>query len=327
MEMNILVTGGAGFIGSHLVNTLANQGLKITVLDNFQKGKINNILNKRKSTENIKVIKIDITDNSTNLPDIIKRDDITLVYHLAAITSVHECENNREKAFKVNVEGTLKILEACIKATNNKVTLVFSSSAAVYGDIPAVAVTEEHECNPISFYGFTKLMAEELIKTYSTNYGLKSIILRIFNVFGRKDSEIEHAGVVDKFITNALTGEEIIIRGDGNQVRDFIHVDDVVSTLILASRYSERMNNPWSIFNIGSGRGLSINQLAEAVIKAANLRRERVTYFPAQKYDIKYSVADITKARKILGFSPRITPEEWINNRIKSGNIGKGGDV
>ena len=299
--MHFAVTGGAGFVGSHLVKLLVKEGYKITVIDNLHKGKKENlasIINK------IKFQKIDIRDYES-LRKILKNVDG--VFHQAALTIVQDSFSRPEEYFDVNVHGTENIFKL---ANENKFKVVYASSSSVYGHKLETPITEDAERNPINPYGKTKLEDEYLVEKYS-KLNTEIIGLRYFNIFG-KGQTIEYAGVITKFLDRINEGKSPIIFGNGSQIRDFIHVSDVARSNLMA------MNSKSSnlIVNIGTGNAISILELANMIINASGLKIEPI-FAEALEGDIKKSLADISQAKKYFNWEPKIELQDWLKEMLK----------
>lgn len=299
--MHFAVTGGAGFVGSHLVKLLVEEGHKITVIDNLHKGKKENlasIINK------IKFQKIDVRDYES-LRKILKNVDG--VFHQAALTVVQDSFSRPEEYFDVNVHGTENIFKL---ANENKFKVVYASSSSVYGHKLETPITEDAERNPINPYGKTKLEDEYLVEKYS-KLNTEIIGLRYFNIFG-KGQTIEYAGVITKFLERINEGKSPIIFGNGSQIRDFIHVSDVARSNLMA------MNSKSSnlIVNIGTGNAISILELANMIINASGLKIEPI-FAEALEGDIKKSLADISQAKKYFNWEPKIKLQDWLKEILK----------
>ena len=299
--MHFAVTGGAGFVGSHLVKLLVEEGHEITVIDNLHKGKKENlasIINK------IKFQKIDIRDYES-LRKILKNVDG--VFHQAALTIVQDSFSRPEEYFDVNVHGTENIFKL---ANENKFKVVYASSSSVYGHKLEIPITEDAERSPISPYGKTKLEDEYLVEKYS-KLNTEIIGLRYFNIFG-KGQTIEYAGVITKFLDRINEGKSPIIFGNGSQIRDFIHVSDVARSNLMA------MNSKSSnlIVNIGTGNAISILELANMIINASGLKIEPI-FAEALEGDIKKSLADISQAKKYFNWKSKIELQDWLREILK----------
>ncbi len=299
--LKILVTGGAGFIGSHLVDSLASLGHRIIVFDNLSSGKLSNLT----SVENrIEFVPGDIR----NLDLLIKiLRDCDLVYHMAAMVSVNQTVQEPVASSQINEVGTLNVLEACRK---NKVRrFIFSSSSAIYGDAPGLPKHEEMCSKPQSPYAVQKVTGENYACIYNDLYGVETVCLRYFNVFGpRQDPSSPYSGVISIFMNKAAATTSPYIYGDGDQTRDFIFVADVVLANILAAKNNQAAG---MAFNVGTGSQISINQLWELICRINQIRLSP-QYVPSRKGDIKHSVASIESAKTIMNFSPRYSIEKGL---------------
>lgn len=307
--MNILVTGAAGFIAFHLIeDLLKNQQNKIIGIDNFYSGTRENINYLKSCDKNnlFTFIEVDIRDFET-INKIIKENNITQVYHLAAIVSVQESISNPLLSNEVNVKGTLNILEA---SRQNKVKrVVFSSSAAVYGDEPTLPKDENSLTKPISPYGYEKLMNEQYMKLYSKLYNVETVILRYFNVYGPRQSfKSDYSGVISIFEKKFKNDEILNIYGDGKQYRDFVYVKDVSKANIKA------MNTPnisGEIFCIGTGNKTSINNVVE-VLNIKYDKNIEAKYLSQRDGDIKESVCKNDKLKRVLDIDNFVKFEEGV---------------
>ena len=298
----VVVTGGLGFIGSHLIERL-NQNNEIIIVDNQSSGNIKNI-------EGLDFTRID-TDlgdiTEVNLEQIFEGADY--IFHLAAVTSVPQSVEDPIRSNEVNITGILKVLEAARKCDVDK--LIFSSSSAVYGETEQLPISESNPINPMSPYAVTKATGELYCNVYSEIYGLPTISLRYFNVFGpRQDPKSQYAAVIPIFIDKLLKNESPVIYGDGEQTRDFVSVKDVVDANLLSARSSET-----GVFNIGLGKSTTINQLFEIIKNTMDKDIEPV-HEAERSGEIKHSVADISKA-KSLGYSPE---KDFTNKLIETVN-------
>ncbi len=306
--MKVLITGGAGFIGHHLALHLSSLGYEVLCLDNLSRSSPEVVKTLR--SFNIDLIVADVLDiNSLEL--IMSRFKPEVVIHTAALVSVEESVRKPEDYLRCNVLGTLNTVRV---STNYGVSrFIYLSSAAVYGDPIKLPVSEEHPLNPKSPYGLSKLIGEEVVKLYHRMYGLEYVILRLFNVYGPRQSLNPYSGVITKFIDRVCKGLPPVIYGDGTQTRDFIHVLDVCR----ATQLSISTENVNEVYNIGSGKPLSINELANLIIRISKLEL-RSTYEPSRPSDIRHSYADISKAVKYLGFKPSVSIEEGIEELLKT---------
>ena len=294
--MHFAVTGGAGFVGSHLVKLLVEEGHEITVIDNLHKGKKENlasVINK------IKFQKIDIQDYES-MRKILKNVDG--VFHQAALTVVQDSFARPEEYFDVNVHGTENIFKL---ANENKFKVVYASSSSVYGHKLETPITEDAERNPINPYGNAKLEDEYLVEKYS-KLNTEIIGLRYFNIFG-KGQTLEYAGVITKFLDRIKEGKPPIIFGSGSQIRDFIHVSDVAKANLMAMN----SNSTNLLVNIGGGTAISILELAKMMIDIAGLKMEPI-FTDAHEGDIEKSHADISQAKKYFNWEPKIQLQDWL---------------
>ncbi len=304
--MKAVVTGGAGFIGSHLVEKLVEMGFYVIILDDLSTGKKEN-LNFLRNTKNNKFVKGSIVDLNL-LMNLFK--DVDYVFHHAAIASVEKSIENPLLINKINTEGTLNILIAARDKDVKKV--IYASSSAVYGDSPETPKKENMKPNPKSPYGISKLIGEYYCEAFSDIYGLKTVSLRYFNVYGpRQNPSSEYAAVIPKFIVKVMKNDRPPIYGDGNQTRDFIFVKDVVNANILAIEKDIE-----GTFNIGSGKSISIKDIAYKIMRLLDKHLEPI-YAPQRKGDVINSVSDISLARKRLGYKPRFDIEEGLKETIE----------
>jgi UDP-glucose 4-epimerase len=303
--LKYIVTGGAGFIGSHIVAELAVQGDEVVVLDNLFSGKIENI--KPFLTHgNVTFVKGSVTDL-----DLLKKkfDGADGIFHQAAIASVPRSIANPIATNEANVTGTLNVLVAARDCGIKKV--VFASSSSVYGDTPTLPKHEDMKPAPLSPYAVSKLAGEQYLQAFHHVYGLQTISLRYFNVFGpRQDPESEYAAVIPKFITAILNGRPVTIFGDGEQTRDFTFVKDVVQANIKAMEI-----NAQGIFNIACNRHISVNDLAALVMEIAG-KTIPVRHEPVRPGDVRDSLADILRAQKAFGYHPKYTVREGLEETI-----------
>ncbi len=286
---NVLVTGGAGFIGSHLVERLIELGARVTVFDNFCSGNLNHLSS---VITQVNLFYADITTPYSCLKATVNKD---IVFHLAAFVSVARSITNPEICSKINIEGTKNILEGC--KTNRVPTLIFSSSAAVYGAKNDIC-DEQDTLNPLSPYAQSKAEGELLCKKYAEEGAVSTASLRYFNVYGdRQDPNGEYAAAVAKFKHNILNKKPIAIYGDGKQTRDFIHVSKAVE----ANLNIGMMNSlKGEAINIGSGKSINLLELIKQLETELNIKSTEVTFHPARKGDIMHSQANCQKYNKLL---------------------------
>jgi len=300
--LRVLVTGGAGFIGSHLVKALVKAGHQVRVLDNLSTGSIENLAD---VLDAIEFVRGDVRDYGV-VESAVRGVDA--VVHLAALIDVAESVEKPDLYFDVNVRGTYNV----VKASKNVSTFVFASSSAVYGDPIRVPIPEDHPLMPKSPYAASKISGEAFVQAFANQYGFRPVILRLFNVYGPKQSRA-YAGVIIEFIRRVSRGEPPVIFGNGEQTRDFVHVSDVVEAVML----SLRNEGARGVFNIGSGEGVTINRLAHLILELMSREDLRPIYAPPRLGDIRHSIADITRARKELGFEPKIGLEVGIKELIR----------
>ena len=298
--MKILVTGGGGFIGKHLVKYLLKKEHQITIFDNFSNSNRETTLELQE--KGVKIIEGDIV-KIDELSSAIQNHDI--VIHLAAKISVEESIKDPSETFHVNVDGTKNVLIACEK--NHVKKLIVASSAAVYGEgLQNSKLVESSKINPISPYGESKVMMENEIKKITENNDMDYVILRFFNIYGKNQSP-EYAGVITKFIKKIEMNQSLEIFGDGMQTRDFISVKDVVNSI-----YHSIENGKNQIYNIGSGKPITIKQLAKLMITLSK-KELKINYNDIKKGDIRFSEADISLAKKELHYLPKYTLESIKN--------------
>jgi len=307
-ESKVLVTGGAGFIGSHLVDRLVKEKYQVTVLDNFFSGTIEN-LRKHLGTKRISLVKGDIR-NSADVRTAI--NGVSTIFHLAAIIDVQSSMKNAKLTSDVNVNGALSVLKESV--IQNVEKFIYISTCAVYGEAQYLPIDEEHPIAPISPYGASKFEAENHCKTYNHTHGLGICCLRLFNVYGPRQSIGPYSGVITRFINDLEKGHPLVIYGDGKQTRDFIHVKDVVSACLLAM---EKRREKCEVVNIGTGKPTSRNELASILMKLSGKTELEPIYRVPRAGDIRNSYADINKAQKSLDFKPKIGLKEGLKSLIK----------
>lgn len=303
----IVVTGGAGFIGSHLVDNLILKGYNVKVIDNLSQGLLENI-KKHITNDKFEFIKEDI-QNKEKINKALNGADV--VIHLAAVVSVIRSIKEPELVNSVNVTGTLNVLNACVK--QNVKRFIFASSAAVYGGNVNLPVKVECAVNPLSPYAASKAAGEAYCKAYFDSFGLETIILRFMNIYGTRRSTGLYSGVMIKFAEAITKKEPLTIFGDGYQSRDFTYVNDVVNAIILAINKEDAKGET---FNIGTGTPTTINELANKFIKITKNSNQKIMYTDPRKGEIRHSYADISKTKKILGYEPKTNQEEALRDFI-----------
>ena len=298
--MKYVVTGGAGFIGKNIVKLLIKQNHKVEVVDNLHSGKISNL---EEVNDQIKFHNCDILDFK-KMEEICK--DVDGIFHQAALTVVQESYTKKEQYYKVNVEGTENIFNLA-KKYNFKV--IFASSSSIYGNTNCIPIKENFDRNPINPYGQTKLEDEYLAEKF-WRMGVDIIGLRYLNVFG-KDQNISYAGVITKFLDRILKNKSPLIFGIGNQIRDFVFVEDVAQANIHAMKSDVKKG----FFNVGSGTIISIKEIAEHMLKITKNDMEP-TYLDPLEGDILQSQADIQNVKNDLNWLPKKELREWLDETI-----------
>ncbi len=339
-----LVTGGAGFIGSNIVEELLKRGEEVRVLDNFSTGKrenIQSILNAFKSnqtnqinlsrrvlqllyrdqtnqtnstnrspvTDNLEIIEGDIRSYHTVREAV---DDVDFILHQAALPSVPRSINDPVTTNEVNVSGTLNVLNAALDAKVKRV--VYASSSSIYGDSEILPKREDMTPNPLSPYAVSKLAGEQYCRVFFQIYGLETVVLRYFNVFGpRQDPTSQYSAVIPKFIKLMAEGKSPPIYGDGEQSRDFTYVSNVVEANLLAAN---KKGTAGKVFNIACGMRTTVNNLVEELNKILESSIQ-ATYTKPRPGEVKHSLADIGKARKLLGYNPSVNFQDGLQKTVK----------
>ena len=299
--MRFVVTGGAGFVGSHLVKLLVKEGHQVKVIDNLHTGKMGNL---EKVIEDIEFCKLDIQDFDSMEKEL---RDTEGVFHQAALTVVQDSFKIPEKYHNVNVDGTENIFKI---AQKNNFKVVYASSSSVYGHQDIVPILENFEKKPINPYGKTKLDDEILAERYAKE-GTRIIGLRYFNIFG-KGQTLEYAGVITKFLDKLRDKQSPIIFGTGSQIRDFIHVEDIARANLLAMKSDVSFTHA----NIGTGDSISILELAKIMIEISGLKLKPIME-NALEGDIEKSQSDNSLARKLFDWKPERKLEDWLKESIK----------
>ena len=328
----VLVTGGAGFIGHHLIKRLSAMDCKITIIDNLSNsnriflhmikraiqassvGTSRYVSLNDDGIDDVAFYAEDIR-NKDALIDIFESEEIDTCVHLASKISVPESITNPGDTIDVNIKGTFNVLEACSKTEVKN--LVFASSSAVYGESKTLPISEKEQLDPLSPYGASKIAGESLVSSFRNTRKIQNAVsIRIFNVFG----EGGYAGVITKFAERLLAGLPPVIYGNGNQTRDFIFVDDVVSAIVLSAAVADKKQEEKSasypssyahILNVGTGKAVKIRDLAQMMIKIFNLDLEPIFAEP-RRGDIINSLADISRLETVLGFVPSGEIEPYL---------------
>lgn len=303
-DTKVVVTGGAGFIGSHIVEYWLGAGAEVHIIDNLRTGFLSNV----QLFPDAVFHNGSITDRKLVF-DVLRNADY--VHHLAAFVSVPESIEKPVECYDININGLLNVLDGSKEFGIKKI--VFSSSAAVYGDNPESPKRISTKTGPKSPYGSTKLEGEEHLKSFHDLHGLGAVSLRYFNVFGpRQDPKSQYAAAVPIFINRALKNEPVIIYGDGSQTRDFIFVKDVVNANLIAATN----NNVNGVFNVASGCAVSILQIAESIIRITG-SSSKIEFRGERAGDIKHSLASIDETKMDLGFSPQSDLAEGLEKTIE----------
>jgi len=301
-----VVTGGGGFIGSHIVENLVRQRNTVKVIDDFSTGKRGNV---EAFKNDVEIIEADLAETK-NLTQFLKGTEY--VIHQAAIPSVPKSILDPLKSHNANVNGTLNLLLACRDAGVKRV--VYASSSSLYGDSPTLPKHESMMPNPLSPYGAQKLFAEMYCQVFTKAYGLETVSLRYFNVFGpRQDSTSQYSGVLALFIPAVLQGRRPTIYGDGLQSRDFTYVQNVVEANLLACKVP---GIGGQVFNVACGERITVNSMLHQINKIVGVDISPV-YAEPRSGDIKHSQADITRAREHLGYEPKVSFEEGLRATVE----------
>ncbi|MGA2260233.1 MAG: NAD-dependent epimerase/dehydratase family protein [Acidobacteriota bacterium] len=296
--MRVLITGGAGFIGSNLAGNLVGTGHKVTVLDNLLSGFRDNL----NGLDSLDFIEGDVRD-----PERVElaTRGAEVVFHLAASVGNKRSIDNPLEDAQINVIGTLQVLEAARAARVRKI--VVSSSAGIFGELKRLPISEDHPVEPDSPYGCTKLCEEKESLAYSKLFGLEAVCLRYFNVYGPNQRYDAYGNVIPIFAFQMLRGETLTIFGDGEQTRDFVNVHDVVQANIKAAQ----AKGVSGAFNLGNGTRITINHLVELMQEASGIKA-KVVHGPPRPGDVRHSLADISAARAAFGFEPAVPLGEGL---------------
>ncbi|MDQ3649518.1 MAG: SDR family oxidoreductase [Acidobacteriota bacterium] len=310
----VLVTGGAGFIGSHIAATLARSGARVRVLDDLSTGYVENL---EEIGGDVDFVRGSLTDAAALKKAV---DGVEVIFHEAAIPSVPRSVENPRETHLACVEGTFALLLAAREAKVRR--LVYAASSAAYGDQPTLPKVEEMRPDPLSPYAVAKLVGEYYCQVWTRSYDFETVCLRYFNVFGpRQDPSSQYSGVISRFIDALMTGQRPVIFGDGEQSRDFTYVANVVDANL---RAAETTRGIGQVFNIANGQRVTLNELLGTLKKIIGSAEAAAEYREPRVGDVKHSLADITQAREILGYEPRVELEEglratldwWKNSRF-----------
>ncbi|MBN1161420.1 MAG: SDR family oxidoreductase [Dehalococcoidales bacterium] len=298
-DKNILVTGGAGFVGSHIVDSLSSQN-NVIVMDNLFTGLLSNL---EKSKDRIKFVKADILDKAL-VKDIV--EDVDYIFHLAAHVGYIRSIKDPYYDMEVNIKGTLNLLEACRGSRVKR--LIFSSSAAIYGDVKHLPIDEDHPLYPKSPYAVSKMAAEKYCFAFHKVHGIPVVALRYFNIYGPRQDTSEYANAIFIFLDKFRGKKPITIYGDGEQTRDLIYIRDVVEANILAATHPAAVGG---VFNIATGLATTINQLVD-LIRQVSGYEGTANYVPFRAGEIIHSQANVEKAGKVLGFRPKTSLKDGL---------------
>jgi UDP-glucose 4-epimerase len=302
---HVLVTGGAGFIGSHLVHRLLDEGQRVRVVDNLATGNRNRLGGLGGAIE---FVEGDLADPAVSEAVL---QDIDYVLHQAAVPSVQRSVKNPLETNRANVTSTLNLLEGCRKRGIRR--FVYASSSSAYGDTPVLPKREDMPPNPLSPYALQKFVGERYCQIYFKLYSLETVSLRYFNVFGpSQDPYSEYSAVIPKFASQLREGKPIVVYGDGEQSRDFTYVDNVVEANLLALRAPRAAG---SVINIGCGERITLNHLIKSLEEILRVRAA-IDYQPPRAGDVRDSLADISLARELLGYLPRVAVTEGLRRTV-----------
>ena len=301
-----LVTGGAGFVGSHIAAALAGAGARVRVLDDLSTGHAENL---EEVGGDVEFVRGGLTE-----PDALERAlrGVEVVFHEAAIPSVPRSVDNPEETHRACVEGTFALLVAARRAGVRRV--VYAASSSAYGDQPTMPKSEEMRPEPLSPYAAAKLVGEYYCQVWSRVYGFETVALRYFNVFGpRQDPSSQYSGVISRFISALASGGRPVIYGDGEQSRDFTYVSNVVDGNLRAAESPQAVGR---VINVATGRQTTLNELLDALKKLTGRTDVEAEYREPRVGDVRHSLADIARAREWLGYEPQVGLEEGLRKTL-----------
>ena len=303
----VLITGGAGFIGSHLATAFVEQGAQVRVLDNLSSGTLDNLAAIRDRVDFLHADILDVDAVAT------ASRDVDYVFHEAAIPSVPKSVADPIGTDGPNLRGTLNLLEAARQSGVKR--FVFAASSAAYGNDPVLPKTEQMLPSPISPYAVQKVASELYLQSYARVFGLQTVALRYFNVFGpRQDPSSQYSGVLARFISMMAAGETPTIYGDGETSRDFVYVENVVQANMRAAKAPDHVSG--QIYNVATGRSITLTQAYQAIKDATHYQGD-VRYEAERLGDVRHSAADISKARRELGYEPAIRFEDGLAQMLQ----------
>lgn len=297
-SMNIIVTGGAGFLGTHLCRALKAEGHNVTVIDLKENPEQTTIIADVRDTEAMK----------THL------QNVDTVFHLASLIEAGESVKEPQKFVDYNISGTISVLEAM--RINNVKTFLFSSSAAIYGEPEKIPIVEDDRTIPINPYGMTKLAMEALLSSYVASFGFTGVALRYFNLYGPEENHDPETHAIPRFIKQIYNGEEVTVWGNGEHLRDYIHIKDIVSAHILALQLCEKEPQKYHYFNISTERGSSVLDIVRQ-IELHMQKKALITHFPARPGDPQELVADASKAHTVLNWQAQISLEDGLKETVE----------
>jgi UDP-glucose 4-epimerase len=301
-----LVTGGAGFVGSSITEELLAKGETVRVLDDFSSGRRSNLEGLK---GNLEIVEGTITDPETVAKAM---KGVEIVFHEAAIPSVARSVENPQRSVFVGVQGTTVVLD-CARLEKVK-RVIFAASSSAYGNTPTLPKVETMAPAPLSPYAVAKLTNEHMLRVFARLYGIETLSLRYFNVFGPKQDPTSHyAAVIPNFITAALKGTKPVVFGDGEQTRDFCFIENTVSANLLAANAKNKLQG--EVINIACGDRISLNQLLRLIGEITNTKLE-ADYKPERAGDVRDSLADISAAAKLIGYEPRVKVREGLEKTI-----------
>jgi UDP-glucose 4-epimerase len=301
----VLVTGGAGFIGSHIAATLAGRGARVRIVDDLSTGHLENV---EEIGGDVEFVRASLTDDAA-----LRRAlaGVELVFHEAAIPSVPRSVEDPRATHEACVNATFKLLVAAKETSVRRV--VYAASSSAYGDQPTLPKVETMSPEPLSPYAVAKLVGEYYCQVFTRAYGLETVALRYFNVFGpRQDPSSQYSGVISRFISALMRGERPVIFGDGEQSRDFTYVANAVEANLRAAESARAVGH---VINVANGQRITLNELLE-VLKRLTGREAEAEYRPPRVGDVRHSLADITRARDLLDYEPQVGLEDGLRHTI-----------
>jgi UDP-glucose 4-epimerase len=298
-----IVTGGAGFIGSHIVDALISRRVETWVIDDLSTGNLEN-LRQHDGNDLLHVVVADGRTINRALADV---EHVDVLYHEAAIANVLKSVKDPMFVHDVNVNMTLEIMNFCVAKKIRR--MVFASSAAVYGMIGDLRAREDMACRPSSPYGASKLAVEDYLHAYQQTYGLEPVILRYFNVFGPRQAKSDYSGVITLFVDAILHRRPITIFGDGRQVRDFVNIKDIIQANMLAMESEVAVGEQ---FNVATGHSTSIMQLLDTLKSVAGARDVQHTFVPPRPGDVRFGMASTGKIESVLKYRPRVSIKDGL---------------